>query len=793
MSGATFSRLKNWTTEVLSHADLNAEIDNILNNLGPQGVGGYSATAAQMKITTAPGSTNSESLATSLAGELERIRYVLKDMKGANATNWYDSANTTLTDLLTATGGSLATNRLASGPVSANSGASRFLIPAGTSANLTVSATSPLVYYINSVQYSITAALTLSSLSTSAGGSNDTAGVADATLSAQDYTQWLGEDGSVINMSAVGSNISSLVNQYAAFKLTHGGSTEFFTGFVDPSGTKLTNCYRGFFFNNAQSPVVRLPISNSDPIQLMKLTWLFANTAAGVIPSYNYPQVSYATPSSTSVYWFDMTNNLWKTYNGAAWTAAGATLIGVCAQDTTACKVARSFMYAANYDAQSNMILDWVSGNILTARNPGSKVGVASTILNFNNTKPAWDITTAIESGYAASASTTYWSYIGESGQLKLSPVKPYFSFDQARGWYHPYENWRAVGYAKTDATTAFDTHSLFTYRADPVNKDFFLNTWAMQNIGVSTAINGSSMVVTVNGADGTELSPGNPAYVNFRSPTNTSGTMMLRRITKNLNITIPVGATLGTYGGNMNQYLWAYIIDNNGTSDVALTGGDPVTEYGYEGLIAISSSSTVAATPYSNINCTPASVRLCASLLVNQTNAGTWTVNPSVIAIQPTPQYNITNWANNLSFTPNTAAWVGLTQAEYWTRRVGDTLEAKLTFKCTSNGASTAFITLPYSADTTKLNQNGNYRQHLGDYHIMGGDGGAYAYTNGTAAQIAGIVGIQTATSTRLLLSFGGTNADFASLILNSVAGTGQVTTIKFAYPVAGWSAYGP
>ena len=38
MAGATFSRVKTWIAEVLTASDLNAEFDNILNNLLPAGV-----------------------------------------------------------------------------------------------------------------------------------------------------------------------------------------------------------------------------------------------------------------------------------------------------------------------------------------------------------------------------------------------------------------------------------------------------------------------------------------------------------------------------------------------------------------------------------------------------------------------------------------------------------------------------------------------------------------------------------------------------------------------------------
>lgn len=90
--GATFGRLKVWVKERLKYSDLNAEFNNILNNLTPSGVDDYSTNNAEMRSTADPAPYNSsnvqvESLATSTAGELQRLRYVLRRFFGS--TYWY--------------------------------------------------------------------------------------------------------------------------------------------------------------------------------------------------------------------------------------------------------------------------------------------------------------------------------------------------------------------------------------------------------------------------------------------------------------------------------------------------------------------------------------------------------------------------------------------------------------------------------------------------------------------------------------------------------------------------------
>lgn len=96
---ATFSRIKNWDDgEILFSSDLNPEFDNIINNLDPSGVGDYSATVTQMRSTADPYPGSAESQPTSLAGELERIRYQIlylkKAMQASSATYWYEDPPT---------------------------------------------------------------------------------------------------------------------------------------------------------------------------------------------------------------------------------------------------------------------------------------------------------------------------------------------------------------------------------------------------------------------------------------------------------------------------------------------------------------------------------------------------------------------------------------------------------------------------------------------------------------------------------------------------------------------------
>ena len=84
----------------------------------PEQMDDYSANAAGMQVQTNPGESGSESLPTTLAGELERLRFIINEMKGT--TYWYETQTwTTPTfDAGDYTGNNSMTWTVASGDVS---------------------------------------------------------------------------------------------------------------------------------------------------------------------------------------------------------------------------------------------------------------------------------------------------------------------------------------------------------------------------------------------------------------------------------------------------------------------------------------------------------------------------------------------------------------------------------------------------------------------------------------------------------------------------------------------------
>lgn len=94
----TWSKLVTVVTgQTITAALWNNEFDNVITNATPAGTDDDSANLAAMQGTTDPYPAASESLATSLSGEIRRLRYLIGQITGE--AQWYIDPDTTLTAL----------------------------------------------------------------------------------------------------------------------------------------------------------------------------------------------------------------------------------------------------------------------------------------------------------------------------------------------------------------------------------------------------------------------------------------------------------------------------------------------------------------------------------------------------------------------------------------------------------------------------------------------------------------------------------------------------------------------
>jgi len=456
--GALFGRVKTWVTlETVTYSDLNAEFNNVLDNLTAANVDDFSANVSQMQTTADPGEVGTESLATSVAGELSRLRHLIREISGED--EWYETPTSSLLGLANAIGTGLTNNRLVSGRVrsSGTNNCPIFLTPHGAAKTVTCKgSTTNFVYYVNGTEYTISTDVTLTGL-TAAPSSQNTALINDGNATSDPfYTTFTGEDGTTIPIDNAGTEVTSLVGQFAAFKLA-GAATEYLIAFVE-SSTQLTRARRGFFFDSSDAPIVRSAYTDNDTLTLMKLTWVFAKTDGTLTATYTNPVWSDDEPSSPALgdYWFDLSANRWMVYGVGSYSSAGAHLIGVCIQDTTNTVAARSFEFFANYDTLNTMELIRYSNTQVKSRWMGSTVNVWGQTIKCDRALRTWDISLAahLDTGITESASTTYYCYLTDTGDQIITTVKPYDRREDLQGYYHPHSSWRCIGWFFNDGSS---------------------------------------------------------------------------------------------------------------------------------------------------------------------------------------------------------------------------------------------------------------------------------------------------------------------------------------------------
>lgn len=434
-----------------------------------------------------------------------------------------------------------ASHKVVSGKVRSTSNQPAFLTPAGTSGgrSLTISASvTPLNYEVSGTAVTLSTNLTVSSL-TAAPSSNNTATLNMASASAQQATRNWGEwypadsDQFFLTISSAGSEITSLVGKIAGFKVVHGGVTEYFTGYVN-SSTQLTRCHRGFFYNSSLAPINRVVLSNGDTITLMKLGWLFLDAdGTTTAVTYNEPVYSGTQPSSPASgdYWFDLVNQVWKRYDGAAYATVDRLLIGMFICDTADCVGVRCVDFYANYSERNNVVLDKLDSATLYCENYNQQISVCGNLIEFKGYLNTFSMASHLATSadlYDASeqASRNYYAYVTDTGVSKMSDIAPYWRNDLL-GWYHPHNTWRCVGYGANDGSSNFSAITSGKEKMDQLRytdiSDSAIRTEHIQDSAVTTAKINDSAVTTAKVNDGaiTPVKRGSPNY----SISNGSGT----------------------------------------------------------------------------------------------------------------------------------------------------------------------------------------------------------------------------------------------------------------------------
>lgn len=497
MAGSLQARIKTWTaTEDVTASDLNAEFNNVLTAMQPLLMDDYSTDVTQMQVMTDPGEVGTESKATTLAGELARLRFMISEITGKD--EWYETPDTSLLGVSNALGGGISPNRLVSGRVRTTSAQPVFLVPNGAARTVKLDGTpTNFVYYIDGVQYTITTDTTLTNL-TAAPSSNNTC-LVDYAAGDLYWSKYIGEDGSELIVDNMGSEISALVGKFAAFGINNGSATEYFIAYVH-STTSLRKIMRGYFFDSSDAPIPRIAFTNNDTITLMKLSWIYAKTDLTLTVSYTNPVYGKDEPTSPAIgdYWYDTDNQTWKIYGGTSFAAANATLVGVCIQDTTNTVAARSREFFLSYDSTNTLELIRESNSQVKTRLPG-QVNAWGSGIKVDHNLLTWDMTLDLESGVTEASSTYYYFYVTEEGDKIISDKKPYNRADLL-GFYHPHHSWRCLGRGYNNSSSNLEQIDSY-YKQDPENL-------IIKSHAVSEVIFARERIFVLSGGGHTELLP---------------------------------------------------------------------------------------------------------------------------------------------------------------------------------------------------------------------------------------------------------------------------------------------
>lgn len=458
-----FSRLKNWIkNEEITADDLNAEFDNIIDNLSPENIGPYSTDVPKLQETFDPGDVGSENFPETTMEEIQANRSMIQKITGKD--EWYIPPAVSLESLALSLGQGVASNRIISCAVDSNK-QPQFLVAPVSGFTLTLAGLlTPFRFSANSVEVQISSNVTLDM--TAAAGPTGAAAVAawDDSVNSGTITQLLGEWKQTyirINTVGIGTGWTARDGKLSAFKFTNGGSTEIFLGVytLGYAGPTIVNCKRGFFFNSSGLNG-RVTLGAAQSISICQLSYIFAKTDGTIFrnSSGNDPIVSGTQPATpvNGDLWFDSVNGYWKQYNGTSFIDAEATMVGLSVQDDTKVIATRSFDLTRSYSeiCELNPIVSEVTAsNIIKTSSPGGMVSVYGVMQDYYKYRTQWDLATDLDTGSVA-ASTKYYLYLTSDFVPKISLTEPHDRNYDLRGYYHPSKPWRSVGSFYTNGSS---------------------------------------------------------------------------------------------------------------------------------------------------------------------------------------------------------------------------------------------------------------------------------------------------------------------------------------------------
>ena len=165
---------------------------------------------------------------------------------------------------------------------------------------------------------------------------------------------------------------------------------------------------------------------------------------------------------------------------------------------------------------------------------------------------------------------------------------------------------------------------------------DSSLQSYAIQNLGISATVAASALTVAIKTAAGSDASASDTISVGFRNATAGTGQFSKVSISSALSFVVSSGSTLGQENAKESN-LYVYLINNAGTPEIAVSlqlfnDGSIVSTTAEGGAGGADSATAI----YSTTARTNVALRLVGLLVNTQATAGTWATNPSTISLVP-------------------------------------------------------------------------------------------------------------------------------------------------------------
>jgi len=350
-------------------------------------------------------------------------------------------------------------NRIISGAVRATSDFPDYLRPAGSGggAAFTLLATTTLLSFdVNGTIAQFTVDTVKGSLAV-APSANNTCLINDVGLTGQDTSKNLGENDTVIPVDNMGTELTGKIGQFVA--LLNQATGEIMYCRIE-SATQLVSAKRGFFFNSSGVPIQRAVLNNNDTLQVLSLGFIFIDKNGTTIDvSFRNPVIDGNQPAApqTGDYWLDTSVDVWKRFSGATFDQIDRTFAGYVVIDTVDAIGTRPEYFSKSYSDENTLEVDLITVDLIRSHQAEFLISIDGSLVLFDFSFFDWVAATDFETGVIRTINRDYWLYISELGKPFISDKKPYDNLGFLKGWYHPYESWRAVAQVFNNAANQFE------------------------------------------------------------------------------------------------------------------------------------------------------------------------------------------------------------------------------------------------------------------------------------------------------------------------------------------------